>query len=409
MKSLILLALQDLRGHATSMTVFGNIRRDLRASKAPAAGFMAVGLFWGSFAGLVPDIKAATGASDGTFGLAMLFASSGAVAAMWIAPRVDKGLGARAMQGAALAMALAFLLPGLASNAIIFALAMLCASAASGATDVIMNTRVARIEAETGRSLMNLNHAMFSFAYAGAALTAGLFREAGFAPIHVFAVMLVATLLLIAIMYDVPSGQDMQTETGSAGHKRGLIVFGGTIILIAFMAEQATEAWSALHLERGLGGSAAQGALGPAILGLTMGVGRLSGQVVAAHMRETTVIQIASLVAATGLLIAANAPNLWTAYLGFGILGIGISVIAPMAFSAVGKRCTPEKRAIVITRVSVVGYLGFFVGPPLMGGVSEVFGLHMSFIVVAGILLSIAVFFAPRLRSEPVLTQRYHL
>jgi MFS family permease len=386
------------------MIVFTNILRDLRVSKAPAAGFMAVGLFWGSFAGLVPDIKATIGASDGAFGLAMLFASSGAVAAMWIAPRVDKGLGARAMQGAACAMALAFLLPGMATGVILFALGMLCASAASGATDVIMNTRVARIEAETGRSLMNLNHAMFSFAYAGAALCAGLFREAGFVPVHVFAVMLALTLVLVAIMYDVPTGEDVQIKDVGSGHKRGLIVFGGTIILIAFMAEQATEAWSALHLERGLGGSAAQGALGPAILGLTMGLGRLSGQVVAAHMRETTVIQIASLVAAAGLLIAANAPNLWAAYLGFGILGIGVSVIAPMAFSAVGKRCAPEKRAIVITRVSVVGYLGFFVGPPLMGGVSELFGLQMSFIVVAAILLTIAVYFAPRLRSEPVLT-----
>jgi len=159
---------------------------DLRHSKPAVAGFVSEGLVWGSFAGLVPDIKAAIGASDGVFGLAMFFASLGAVAAMWLAPHVDAKLGNRAMQGAALAMALAFLLPGLASGAIFFTIAMVLASASSGSLDVIMNTRLSGIEADTKRTLMNLNHALFSFAYAGAALCTGVFREAGLQPFYVF-------------------------------------------------------------------------------------------------------------------------------------------------------------------------------------------------------------------------------
>lgn len=382
------------------MNFITNLKTDLYHSRAPAGGFVLEGLCWGSFAGLVPDIKAAIGASDGVFGLSMFFAALGAVAAMWLAPRINTGLGARAMQAAALVMGLAFLLPGFASEAIFFTIAMFLASAGSGSLDVIMNARLSGIEAETRRSLMNLNHALFSFAYAGAAISAGLFREAGFGPLTVFGIIFAITLLLLPWMFHTPAPIEGEASGKASKVRPALIFFGGTIILIGFMSEQATEAWSALHLERGLGGSAAQGALGPAILGLTMGIGRLSGQFVAAYVRETLVLQIAAVVAAIGIAIAASAQSLMVAYIGFGILGLGVSVIAPMAYSAVGKRVSNQQRVHAITRISVIGYLGFFIGPPMMGGLSEAFGLYVSFYAVAVILLCITVVLAPGLRKQ---------
>ena len=382
------------------MSFLHTFMTDLRVSRAPAAGFIVVGLYWGSFAGLVPDLKAAIGASDGTFGLTMFFAALGALAAMWLAPRVDTKLGARALQGCAIALGCAFLLPGLASGPIAFTVAILLASAGSGSLDVIMNTRVSALEAASKRSLMNLNHALFSFAYAGAAMSAGFFREAGFGPLTVFAFVLMLNILLLKAMYQDAAVLEDDVTVGPSRLSRPLIWLGGIIILIAFMSEQATEAWSALHLERGLGGSAAQGALGPAILGLTMGVGRLSGQFISAHVRETYVLQVAGVIAALGLMIAASAPSLSVAYVGFATLGLGVSVMAPMAYSAVGKRVNNQQRAVIITRISVIGYMGFFIGPPLMGGLSEAFGLPISFYTIGVILLLVSVLLAPQLRKQ---------
>ena len=57
-----------------------------------------------------------------------------------------------------------------------------------------------------------------------------------------------------------------------------LPLIGGAIVLIAFMTENAAENWSALHIEKTLGGSPAEGAMGPAALALTMGLARLAGQ-----------------------------------------------------------------------------------------------------------------------------------
>jgi predicted MFS family arabinose efflux permease len=49
---------------------------------------------------------------------------------------------------------------------------------------------------------------------------------------------------------------------------------------------------------------------------------------------------------------------------------------------------TAGDRARAISRVAVIGYTGFFVGPPLMGFVSEAVGLRGSFAAVGGLMLA---------------------
>ena len=54
-----------------------SILRALRLSRAPAAALVAVGMLWGGFAALVPDIKLAVGASDAALGAALLMSAVG--------------------------------------------------------------------------------------------------------------------------------------------------------------------------------------------------------------------------------------------------------------------------------------------------------------------------------------------
>ena len=121
-------------------------------------------------------------------------------------------------------------------------------------------------------------------------------------------------------------------------------------MLIAFETEGASEAWSALHVERTLGGGAAEGAFGPAMLGLTMAVGRFSGHLISGRVRRMKIILAASMFAAIGAWLAAAATSPNMAYIGFGILGLGISVIAPTALNIVGERVGIADRTLVIAR-----------------------------------------------------------
>ncbi|KAG1715311.1 putative transporter y4wD [Nymphon striatum] len=258
------------------------------------------------------------------------------------------------------------------------------------------------MRAKSRRPLMNLNHAIFSFAYASSALFAGFAREIGLTPFQVFAILFLVTMVLILGMGGSDGRSDDTHEGGASQSKLSwmLLAPAGAIVLIAFMTEQATEGWSALHLERNLGAGAAMGALGPAILGLTMGVGRLSGQFMAAHYSEAFVIRVAAVLAAFGTTLAAISPSLWMAYLGFAILGLGVSVVAPMAFAWIGRVVPDRHRVQAISRVAVIGYAGFFIGPPLMGFLSEGFGLNTSFAAIAIILLIVPVVLVPMLKRR---------
>lgn len=374
-----------------------SLLRDLYISRGPAAGFAAVGVFWGSFAALVPVLKPQVGLSDGLFGLALLITSIGAVMAMWLAPLAERGLGARALGVLTALLAVATLLPGHTTSGVTFTLAMLGVTMTSGTLDVAMNARVSALEAQVGRSLMNLNHAVFSVAYAICALATGFAREAGLEPAAILTGggLVIGVLMLQAFAAPVGDADHEPDGVEVAPLPWTLLLPGGMIILIAFMSEQATEGWSALHLERNLGAGAAQGALGPALLGITMAVGRLAGQVVANRVSERMVIRWAAVTAGIGACIAATAPSLGVAYVGFSILGLGVSVMAPMAYAWIGRMVPNRYRSHAISRISVVGYAGFFIGPPMMGFLSEGFGLSTSFLTIGGILFAVPLLLVP--------------
>lgn len=370
----------------------------IRLSSRPSAAFVAVGLFWGCFAAYVPVLKETLAVSDARFGLLLLGSAAGLVSAMWLAPRVDRRLGAMGMPIAAVALALAISLPGLITSPLLFALAMVAVGMSSGLLDVIMNARVSDLEATYKRSLMSANHGMFSVAYAVAAIYAGLMREAGFTPTAAFAGLSLAILLITARLRMAPAVDTSETET-EGGYPLWPILLCGAMVLIAFSSEGTVETWSALHIERTLAGGAAEGAFGPATLGLTMAVGRFSGQLLAERMRETTVVIWAAAISATGAVVAATAIAPIWAYLGFGILGLGVSVIGPMGLALVGKMVAPRYRTEAISRAAVMGFSGFFLAPVMMGTLSEFFGLRVAFAGVALLLLT-AIPFAVVLRRR---------
>jgi MFS family permease len=373
------------------------------ASRAPMASFAAMGVLWGCLAASMPDLKAMLGAGDALFGGLLFFSSAAAVAAMLLAPRLGDRLGGAALPVLTLAMGLAFLLPGHLPVAVLFAGAMVLIGASSGSLDVLMNARLSAIEAARRLPLMNLNHGVYSLCYAGAALATGLAREAGAAPAQVLGVAALAVLALAAATIERGARIEGLGPPAGAVPRLGPVPFwAGLVILIAFLAENATEAWSALHIERTLGGSPAQGALGPALLGLTMGIGRLMGQAVVARLPERRLMRGALVVAVTGAALVAVAPTPAVAYAGFIVLGLGVSVVGPTAFALVGRLANPETRARAIARAAVLGYLGFFFGPPLLGVVAEIAGLRAAFATVAVVLLAGSALLARLARHDPL-------
>ena len=374
----------------------------LTAARAPLAAFATMGVIWGCFAAVLPDLKAMLGVDEAGLGLMLFLSPIAAVGAMLMAPAFGVALGRIALPVAAVAMGAAIALPGQSASLILFPVAMMACGAATGLTDVLMNARVAQLENDRGLHLMNLCHAFYSFGYAASAMATGAMRGAGWEPDWVLGTVAVGAVVLALCTIErdgIIRGLGRPTDGTSAA--LGLIpVFGGAIVLIAFMTENAAEAWSALHIEKTLGGSPQQGAMAPAVLALTMGFARLAGQGLVARVNPTRLLIGGAIVAAIGALGAAVAPTAALAYAAFMVMGIGASVIAPTAFSLVGRMAAPAARARAVARATLLGYFGYFFGPPALGFVAGTFSLPMAFVFAAVLLMAIPVLAPLMLRAR---------
>lgn len=373
----------------------------LAVARPAIAAFAAMGVLWGTFAAVMPDLKAMLGVDERELGLLVFCTPMAAIGAMLLAPAFGAAMGRVALPLSVALMALAFALPGQASVWWLFPLAMACAGAATGLTDVLMNARVAALETSRGLHLMNLAHAAYSFGYAGGAVLTGVMRGAGWGPGWVMGTMSVVGLVFAALSLERDGRIEglRKPKDGTAGHLGWVPVIGGGIVLIAFMTENAAEYWSALHIEKTLGGSPEQGALGPAMLALTMGFARLGGQSLAGRVDAFTILRVGAVIAALGALVVSQAWAPWVAYAGFFVMGVGASVLAPTAFSLVGQLSDDAARARAVARATLLGYFGYFVGPPLLGIIAGTFGLRFAF-VWAACLVGMVFVLAPVLKRQ---------
>ncbi|MFN3953014.1 MAG: MFS transporter [Pararhodobacter sp.] len=365
-------------------------RETFAASRGPMAAFIAMGITWGAFMASMPDIKAGLGVGDGTLGLLLLAGPVAAITMMLLAPRLGGVLGTAAVPLGTAAMGLAVMLPAQAASPLWFAGAMMMMGGSTGALDVLMNARLSTIEAARAMKLMNLNHALYSFAYGAAAALTGWARATGIGP----ATILLLTGALVLVLALASMERDGRIDGFGRGNAKGpaprlgLVPWlAGTLILVAFLTENAAEAWSALYIERDLGAGTGAGSLGPALLGLSMGLGRLAGQMVAMRVSDQALLRGGVVVALAGcaLVVAAGSPL--AAYLGFVVLGLGASVMVPTALAVVGRLADPARRSHAIARATVLGYMGFFLGPPALGLAAELVGLRLAYGLVGLALL----------------------
>jgi len=63
-------------------------------------------------------------------------------------------------------------------------------------------------------------------------------------------------------------------------------------------------------------------------------------------------------------------------------VGLGVSSVVPLIYSLAGKSGTMQP-GLALAAVSSISFLGFLIGPPLIGFIAEAAGLRLSFAVIA--------------------------
>lgn len=362
-------------------------RQDLQAAALPIVGLTMLGLYWGRIAAWLPDIKAAAGVGDAELGALMMLSAAGGVVAMALSERALRRFGPRLFGWAAWGLALAAVLPLLVGGPWSLGVMLLASGLSMSLVDILSNVRLSEIEAARGRPLMNLAHGLYSLALAASAGAMGLWRGAGGS--HQGATVALVALLAALALLARRRVADWRPAAAADGAATAAIapwvavLPAAAILFLSFMAENGTESWGALHIERSLGADAGLGAFGPAMFALAMGVARLGAQSVVARIGEVALLALCIAVALCGGVVLALAPSLPVAIAGAAGLGLGVAVVVPTANSLLGQAVAGAERASAITRAWLIGFTGFFVGPPLLGRIAQGAGLRQAFLLIA--------------------------
>lgn len=377
---------------------------------AAAATFVVFGingLAFASWAARIPAVTETLRISSGQMGTLLLCTAVGSLLALPTAGLVVARIGtANAVRSGGVlassaAVGIAWSLsaasvPGTATCLFFFGIAI-------GLWDVSQNLEGADVEHKMRRTIMPQFHAAFSGgAFIGALVGAGLSNLGIGLPLHLLAiagVVLVSTLAAPRYFLPHPArtvearGQRPAKDPTAWRDGRTLLI--GVVVLGATLTEGAGNDWIAKASVDGLGTSNATGALMFGLFVLAMTAMRFfGGRVIDAYGR-VVVLRASMGAAAAGLCLFVLAGNVWAAAAGAALWGVGAALAFPMGMSAAAD--DPKQAAARVSVVSTLGYISFLAGPPLLGYLGDVTGIHVALLaILAPILVALLLAGAAR-------------
>jgi MFS family permease len=365
--------------------------------------FGTFGLFAGTFAVLLADPSRALDLSPGPLGFALFAGAAASILAMaslgWTADRLGRRVFlmiSGGVMGAGIA-ALAF-----AGGYAGLLAALVVLHAASGLYDVGINAAAVDLERATGRRFMGVLHAALSAGGVVGALSSGALLSAGVDYRHVYLGVLLplgVVILAVATTRFLPPGESPEEvgKTESRELYRSVPLLLITVIAtLALLSEEEMEHWSSVYLRRTLGLSALLGGSGVAVFYGAMAVGSLGAALVIARFGNRRTLRAAGLLVAGGMTLALATREPLIVIAGFLVVGLALSAVVPIAFSAAG-HLAPERAGAAISVLTTLGYGGFLLGPVIVGGLAEVLGLRIALGIIA---LSGLLIFALALRLK---------
>jgi MFS family permease len=372
--------------------------------RALLLAFGVFGVFWGAWSSLLPAIKAQAQLSDGQLGLALGAIALAALPAMPLAGRLVDRLGAgRLVRLALVAFGVVTVLPAVADSGVVLVVVFVLVGLTTGFLDVVINTATAAWERIESARLMSAVHGVFSAGTLVGSIGTGFARSAGAGPAQVLPV--VAVVVVAAGVLQPSYRRPPREDSAPPRSRLGLVLLCiGVLVAASFLVEDALQSWSALQLERGLGAPPWVSGLGPGLFAAAMTAGRLGSHVLGEGHRETTVVRVGGVAVAAGAVLLAVAPEPVVALIGVAVAGAGTSVLAPTLFSAVGRRSQEGRQGAALGAVSTLGYIGFLVGPPVVGLVSAATSLPVALgsLGLVGVAVAVA---GPVVRRLPAPNQ----
>jgi MFS family permease len=374
-----------------------------KARLAVTITFIINGFTAGSFIARIPDFKKILQISNGTLGLSLLFVSIGVFLALKPAGRNSAKYGSQPIiLWSTIAVAISYLLLGFIFNLQWFWFSLFIFGFALATQDVSMNAHAVVVEQRAGRRLMGFFHGMFSVGTLFGGVIGGLFSQWDITPLNqslAFSVIYLIAAIAIKPLF-LPAHIDKHDFSNGPRSKHPFIFWiFGLFGLCAAISEGAAGDWGGVLARDAFAATPFISTLPYILFCVAMIIGRFSGDYLAHRFGAALVIATGGLISGTGLAAGLFIGGVPAIIVGWFLLGLGLSVVIPLMFSAAGTLASTKYAGVIapseaVAKVSGVSYFGFVIGPPLIGFIADVVELRWTLLLIAA--LSYLLIFASK-------------
>jgi MFS family permease len=369
-------------------------------------GFFIYSFCMGSLPPRLPDLQAAMRIEEGALGFGLIGAAVGTLISLSFAgPLLERFGYRRSILLLIPLLSLAYACASFATGPLAFFLLLLPVGLIIGGIEIILNLEADRTEHMLGRRIMNRAHAFWSFGFFSAGIVSSLIAQTRL-DVHwhlllMVPVVVAGTALLLGRFDPAPQRSGGSTEAAPRFALPTLaILVLVAVTLSAMIMEGAGIDWSAIYMKQIFEVSPFLAGFAVALGAGTQALTRFFADAFVERYSPTAVSRVLLIVLGIGTLMVFFAVSDWMALIGFALMGVGTSVIFPLAMSAAAQR-TDRPAATNVASLAQISFVSFLLGPPLLGYVAEHFGIRWSFGIGLPLVL-LSLVFVGALGQKPI-------
>lgn len=357
----------------------------------------------GCWLALIPYMKDTLGLSKAELSIALLGSPIALLIALQLAGKAVGLFGVRKLFLYAFPFqAVASVMPIIAVNQVSLFLGLAVFGASIAMMEVALNVYAGRIEKQAARLVMNRCHGFWALGLMAGSLVVTV--SAGF--LSPLMAMMVGSFCSAVIGFylalGLPKVGEAENKRAPARRSFGQLprpLFAIALFMFAItLTEGAMADWAAVYLSERTQSSLTDAGIAVTVFSAFLAAGRFAGDWIkyrfgaVAHARGSIGISI------LGLLFLVLPLPLAFVFIGFAFVGLGVASGYPLGVSAVAA-LDDVYEAGNVALMSTSALMGFLVGPPLIGFLSEAFGLRVGFaVLIPGLIMAflVAIVLRPR-------------
>ena len=370
--------------------------------------FAAFFLYAFSFGGFFPrlaELQRSIGITEGELGIGLIGVACGTLLSLTFAGPLIERVGHRVtLLALMLVLPVFYALAAHANGTVALFLCLLPAGLCVGAIELVVNLEADRVEHRSGRRMMNRSHAFWSFGFFGAGLLGAMAARLGISPQwHLASVVPLSAVLTVLLLGGIEAAPHRTGANDQPAHHvaRPTLAIAALVLfsLSGLVLEGAGIDWSAIYMRDVFDAVPFLSGLAVATGALAQGATRYVADRFVERHSPLAIARTLLGVLGLGTLMVTFAPASAAALLGFALMGVGTSVIFPLAMSAAAQR-TDRPAATNVAALAQTSFVSFLLAPPLLGFVAE----HLSIRWTFGLglpLVALSLAMSPILRAAP--------